>query len=127
MTSGRTLSGERRDRAQRALDALGPTRAEEERLTVQCRRAHHLAAVYDTAAGPVVVTRTGPHAHGSKDFVDTGHHGTARVDLVDLLGVGREADDALPAWCDCGPVELSRSALRSALHAGRRTLRVDLP
>ncbi len=127
MTSGRTLSGERREKARAALDALGAERAAHERLSVQCRRAHHLAEVYDTAAGPVILTRPGPHAHGSKDFVDTGHHAAPRAERADLLRAEPGPGDDLPAWCDCGPVELARGLVWTALGDGRRTLRVDLP
>ena len=54
----------------------------------------------------------GPHAHGSKDRVDTAHHGGTRgADFVDLLAAGPMSDDGLPAWCDCGPWTLSRERL----------------
>lgn len=90
-------------------------------MTVQCRRSHHLAAVFETDVGPVVLTHPGPHAHGSKDFVDTGHHGARQADRLDLLeaeGVG----DGIPAWCACGPVQLSRAELLAGLDAGERRL-----
>ena len=123
MATGRTLTQTRERRARAALDALAD-RAEAERMTVQCHRSHHLAAVYDTAAGPVVRTRSGSHAHGSKDFVDTGHHGARTPDRLDLLEAGRSADDVLAAWCDCGPVELSRRDLLRQLGAGERRVLV---
>ncbi len=122
MAAGPTLTHDRQRRAQAALDALGDSRAEAELLMVQCDRSHHVAVVYATGAGPVVLTRPGPHAHGSKDFVDTGHGGRPRVDRLDLLDAGRGADDAIPAWCDCGPVDLSRLALLGRLEAPGRTV-----
>ncbi len=123
MATGPTLTQTRERRARAALDALAD-RAAAERMTVQCHRSHHLAAVYDTAAGPVVRTRPGSHAHGSKDFVDTAHHGSRAPDRLDLLEAGRSADDVLAAWCDCGPVELSRRDLLRRLGAGERRVLV---
>ena len=81
-------------------------------LNVQCRHAHHLAAVYDTPAGLVYRAATGPHAHGSKDFVDTAHDGGGPGHpFTDLLEAGRLVGDELPAWCDCGHWSLSRRDL----------------
>ena len=123
MATGPTHTQTRQHLAERAMAALGDTAAAE-RITVQCARSHHVAAVYTTDAGPVVLTHPGPHAHGSKDFVDTGHHGSRRSDRLDLLDAGRGADDTIPAWCDCGPVDLSRSALRQRLTHPGRTVRL---
>ena len=122
MSQARTDSETRRQAARAALDVLGSHRGDRQRLGVQCPRSHHVAFVYDTEAGPVFWARTGPHAHGSKDFVDTGHHGAERAEYVDLLEAARGADDTLPAWCDCGPQTLSRSALLGTVHAGERML-----
>jgi hypothetical protein len=124
MTHGPTATETRQRAAQAALDALGGAMAENERMSVQCPRSHHVAVVYDTVAGPVVLTHPGPHAHGSKDFVDTGHHATRPANRVDLLTVGRGVGDEVPAWCDCGPIELSRAALLARLRAGDRTMRI---
>ena len=124
MTTRRTLTGTRSRQAQQALDDLGADRAAAERMSVQCPRAHHVAAVYDTDIGPVILTHPGPHAHGSKDFVDTGHHATAHADRLDLLRTGPGVADGIPAWCDCGPVELSRTLLLARLRAGDRTMRI---
>ena len=105
---------------------LGKTRGEHQRLSVQCRHGHHVAAVYDTSAGLVFRALTGPHAHGSKDFVDTAHHGADRgTAYVDLLAPGPMAEDGLPAWCDCGSWTLSRRELIGQVRAGDRT--VHLP
>ncbi|MBI4900602.1 MAG: hypothetical protein HY829_09020 [Actinobacteria bacterium] len=89
-------------------------------MSVQCRRSHHVAAVYDTGIGPVILTHPGPHAHGSKDFIDTGHHAAPRPDRLDLLQAGRGVGDEIPAWCDCGPVQLSRTHLLGRLQAHDR-------
>ena len=120
MHRGATETDQRQRRAQEGLDAWGDRRAEAERMTVQCRRSHHLAAVFETDVGPVVMTHPGPHAHGSKDFADTGHHGARRADRLDLLDAGPGVEDGIPAWCDCGPRELSRSDLLARLDAGER-------
>ncbi len=122
MSQGRTDAETRRQAARAALEVLGAHRAERQRLSVQCPRSHHVAFVYDTDAGLVFWTRTGPHAHGSKDFVDTGHHGTPRAEIVDLLESGPGTGDTLPAWCDCGTHSLSRAELLGRVHAGDRTL-----
>ena len=126
MSSSKTTSQERQDRASRALAALQPQAGEHQRLSVQCRRAHHLAAVYKTGDGLVYEARTGPHSHGSKDFIDTGSRGSRGGErYVDLLVGDAGSEDALPAWCDCGPRTLSRRELLEQVRLGVRTLRVD--
>ncbi len=111
--------------AREALDRLGPDLAEHQRLNVQCPRSHHVAAVFDTPAGLVYRAITGPHAHGSKDFVDTAHHAASRGHPhVDLLTPGPMAEDGLPAWCDCGSWTLSRSHLLGQAREGHRTVRL---
>lgn len=115
----------RRRIATDALAELGAHRSDQQRLAVQCRHSHHVAFVYDTGQGLVYYALTGPHAHGSRDFVDTAHHAAHRgTEHVDLLEAGPMMDDELPAWCDCGPHTLSRRALLDAITARRRTLRV---
>jgi hypothetical protein len=122
MTSRSTISETRQRQAQQALDDLGPARAKSERVSVQCPRAHHIAAVYDTAIGPVILTHPGPHAHGSKDYIDTKHRTARPTERLDLLMTGQGVGDGIPAWCDCGPVELSRTHLLGRLSAGDRTV-----
>ncbi len=122
MSMGPTVTATRQRQAQQALDDLGRAKAESERMSVQCPRAHHIAAVYDTRVGPVILTHPGPHAHGSKDFVDTAHHAARRADRHDLLHAGPGVGDGIPGWCDCGPVELSRTHLLGRLRAGDRTV-----
>lgn len=116
---------ERRAAARTALDVLGGQRAEHLLCMVRCSRSHHVAAVYDTAAGPVYASISGPHAHGHRDFVDTGHHGRrAGTTILDLLdaGTGSAVNDELPAWCECGPRTLSRADLQNALDEHRSSL-----
>jgi hypothetical protein len=55
-------------------------------------------------------------AHGAA------HHGTP---LVDDLDPGPDADDDLPAACECGPRTLSRTGLLTAVERGEHHLRVD--
>jgi hypothetical protein len=125
MTRSKTMTEQRRERATRALADLGAHRSDHQEVGVQCRRAHHLAAIYSTEVGLVYESRTGPHSHGSKDFIDTGRSGSrGGEEYVDLLA-DDQADDALPAWCDCGPRTLSRSELRGVVRAGVRSVRVE--
>lgn len=118
-----TVSEERRRSAEQALGALGSDRAHREVLVLQCSRAHHLVSVYDTEAGDVFVSRTGPHAHGHKDFVDTGHRGApGGQEYIDLLWTADPADDDLVTWCDCGPRVLSRRDVMDHVRLGHRTV-----
>lgn len=118
-------SQDRRRRAGQALADLAGPRSEHQRCSVQCAASHHLAAVYETGAGLVYHSVEGPHSHGSKDRVDTAHHGGPRGrEYVDLLVGDAMSDDGLPAWCDCGPHTLSRAQLLADVAAGRRTVRV---
>ncbi|MFE3986947.1 hypothetical protein ACFYUD_35760 [Nocardia tengchongensis] len=106
---------ERRRLAQHTLDSL-TDRAGHTLTRVRCGCGHHVAAVFDTPAGPVYQAATGARAHGSRDFVDAAHgahgHGTRFADL--LAGDGF-VDDALPASCECGPHTLSRVRLQQAV------------
>ena len=122
--AGPTRSEERHAAAAEALSSLEWHRSSRELLVVQCPRSHHLARVVDTAAGPVVVSRTGPHSHGRKDFPDLGEHGAAGgAEFVDLLPDPLGGDD-IPAWCDCGPRWLSRTWVLEQLRSGERTAHV---
>jgi hypothetical protein len=118
------MSEQRHERATQGLADLGDVLAEHEVLSVQCTHSHHVAAVYDTAAGLVYRTVTGPHAHGRKDRPDVAHHsdqrGTVYADLLD----DPLADEMLPGWCDCGPWSLSRQDLLADVRAGQRTTHV---
>ncbi len=122
---GKTMSQERRERAERALATLGSHRSDHEVLLVECRQGHRVAAVYDTNVGPVYVSRIGPHAHGDMDFPDTGHRlERPGEEFVDALEA-KWKDDGLPAWCDCGNRTLSRNDLAKDIAADRRTVLVD--
>jgi hypothetical protein len=117
-----TSTENRRRLATVALASLGRSRPDHQRLSVQCPHGHHVATVFDTDLGLVVRTLTGPHGHGSKDFLDTAHHAATHGQVyVDVLDPGATADDALPAWCDCGPRSLSRAELRRAVRPGHHT------
>ncbi|GAA5107794.1 hypothetical protein [Haloechinothrix salitolerans] len=110
-------------KAAAALAEYGSHRSDHQRLAVRCQHGHHLAFVYDTPSGLVYWAITGPHAHGSRDFVDTPHHAATRgKEYVDLLEAEPYADDEVPAWCDCGPRSLSRAALARAIADERRTI-----
>ena len=116
-------AGLRQRQATEALDELGTALREHELLSIQCAHGHHLGTVYETAAGLVVRTLTGPHAHGSKDRLDTPHHAAPRgAVLTDLLVTAQGAQDDVPAWCDCGPRLLSRATLTAEVRHGRRTV-----
>lgn len=117
-----TSADHRRRLATEALASLGRARPDHQRLSVQCPHGHHVAAIFETQVGLVVRTLTGPHSHGSKDRVDTPHHGAAHgQEYVDLLDPRSTVDDALPAWCDCGPRTLSRAELRRQVRPGQHT------
>ncbi len=114
----------RQARARDALDALGDERDDRALVRVRCGRSHHVAAVFDTSAGPVFESLIGPHAHGGdRDFVDTAHHGDRKgTRFVDVLDAGRFADDLVPATCECGTHELSRAELQHAVDVNQRTI-----
>lgn len=125
MTENSNLSApEQRRIAEQALDALAqPT--EQVLLQVRCGRGHHVATVFDTSAGAVYRSVVGPHAHGDRDFVDTGHGAHDRgTRYVDLLAAAPIVDDGLPASCECGPHTLSRERLRQAITHDEHTLQL---
>lgn len=114
---------ERQVLARHALDDLGNERDDHALLRVRCGRSHHVAAVFDTPAGPVFESLVGPHAHGDRDFVDTAHHANRHgTRYVDLLEGGRFADDLVPAYCECGMHELSRAEMQRAIKAHQHTI-----
>lgn len=111
--------------AREALDALGDERDDRALVRVRCGRSHHVAAVFGTTAGPVFESLIGPHAHGDRDFVDTAHHGTKKgTRYVDVLDADF-ADDLVPATCECGTHELSRTELLRAIKANQRTIQLN--
>jgi hypothetical protein len=121
----RQLSDARHERATRALAELGDELAGHEVLSVQCRHGHHVAAVYDTATGPVFRSITGPHAHGRKDRPDLAHHGASHGQTFTEVLDDSQAEPMLPGWCDCGAWSLSRVDLLADVRAGTRTTHVD--
>lgn len=126
MEKGFATPAVRRAAARAALEAL-VQHDQSVKLRVQCAENHHVATVYDTDVGLVYVARSGPHSHGSKDFVDVAHHDAAHgVEVVDLLDPGADAmvDDALPATCECGPRTVSRSELLRTVESGQHRLLV---
>lgn len=125
MKTKRASVADRRHTAYAALEELGGGRSESLRLEVLCANSHRVAAVYDTPAGLVYATTTGPHAHGSRDFVATGQRQGGRGrEYTDLLRGDELVDDALPAWCGCGPRTLSRVELTTAVTGHRKHLHV---
>jgi hypothetical protein len=113
--------------ARRAFEALGPTPSDSIVLMVQCDSAHHLATVHRTAAGQVFHSVLHSKSHGSRDFVDTGHHASRTgADWFDLLDVDDPTiDDGLPAGCECGPHTLSRRQLLDQIRAGVKRVIVE--
>ncbi|GGN93805.1 hypothetical protein [Nocardia rhizosphaerihabitans] len=126
MNTEDTASPSERHRvARRAVDELGTERDSHVLLRVRCGRSHHVAAVYDTAAGAVYESVVGPHAHGRRDFVDEPHHrATHGTRYIDLLNGGPLTDDQLPASCECGSFHVSRTEVRRAMDEGKHTLQL---
>lgn len=117
---------ERQLAARRALDDLGPDRDDHTLVRVRCGRSHHVAAVFDTAAGAVYESAIGHHAHGRRDYIDEAHRADRRhIQYVDLLDGDRYTDDLLPAHCECGGHELSRRQLRDAIDTHQRTIHLS--
>lgn len=112
--------------ARHALDTLEPDCDDHALLRVRCGRNHHVATVFDTSAGAVYESWVGPHAHGRRDFIDEPHH-TRRhgTRYVDLLDADRFTDDLVPASCECGQHELSRTGMRRAIRAHQHTIQLQ--
>lgn len=121
MTGHTSISEDRALRALAAWQELDHGGRAQGVLHVQCVHGHHLAVVYETAEGLVVRAPLRGHAHGSRDRVDVEHGAAEPQFVVDFLDAGPGRDDALPAWCDCGPRTLSRAAIAEwvAAHEGR--------
>lgn len=117
----------KREKAARgALKSLGAARGEAVVLHVNCPQSHHLAVVVDTPEGLVYRSTVHGRSHGHADRVDTPHAPHAEREYIDLLlPAGGQADDALPAWCDCGQRLLSRAAVASWISAGERRVVID--
>ena len=121
-------AAERRAAAQAAITALDGPLSVHRKLDVRCRRSHHVAAVYEADGTLVYSATVGPHGHGSRDRVDTGHGASSRgrghTDLLDTSG-DPLCDDGIPASCECGPRTLSRAALLTSLGQDVRHVIVD--
>ena len=121
-------AAERRAAAHAAITALDGPLSVHRKLDVRCRRSHHVAAVYDVDGALVYSATVGPHGHGSRDRVDTGHAATSRgrghTDMLDTAG-DQLSDDGMPASCECGPRVLSRADLLASVGRGERHMIVD--
>lgn len=114
-------------RGMRAADAIArlPHGGRESvRLQVHCANSHHLAKVFDTEDGLAYQSTVHPHAHGDRDRPDDLHRAEEPRHWSDLLD-GDPADDALPAWCDCGHRLLSRAAVQRWIADGERRVVVE--
>lgn len=112
--------------ADRALASLPHGGHDAITLRVQCGKSHHVATVYDTAAGLVYAAPVRARSHGSFDLPDEPHSGHQPRRWLDLLEVPTPAgDDALPAWCDCGHRTLSRAEVRTWVAEGEHRVIVD--
>lgn len=122
MTTTPLPLSEREKVAREALDALGDRRSEAAVLHVNCAHSHHLATVFETARGAVYLATVHGRSHGRRDREDTPHKPHGEALYVDLLApsYGSQADDTMPAWCDCGQRSLSRAALQEWIGAGER-------
>lgn len=114
--------------ARRAYEALGPSPSQNAVLQVSCDRSHHLAAVYDTEAGPVFHSVLHSKAHGRRDYFDVGHHASQLgLDWFDLLDPGPDPAiaDELAAGCECGPYTLSRKLLLQHIADGETHIVIE--
>ncbi len=114
---------EREQRAREAWKALPQGSRSALVLQVQCASGHHIAKVFDTHEGAVVVTTVRSHSHGDRDLPDEPHTPHGAREYVDLLEAGEL--DAIPAWCDCGHRVLSRQELRAWMAARDQRIIVD--
>ncbi|MFQ6328637.1 hypothetical protein ACLMAL_21180 [Nocardia sp. CWNU-33] len=111
--------------AGKAVDDLGSDRDDHILLQVRCGRSHHVATVFDTALGAVYESLVAPHAHGQRDFIDEAHHaGRHGTRYTDILRGDRFSDDLVPANCECGMHELSRTELGHAIDAHRHMIQL---
>ena len=127
MTQRQSIHESRRRVAHDAWAALPHRGRDAIRLQVQCARSHHVATVYDTAAGWVVVAPVRAHSHGSRDRIDQPHGGHPVESWTDLIAPVDDplVDDAVPAWCDCGQRALSRATMLEWMAAGERKVLID--
>ena len=90
-------------------------------VSIRCAAGHHVAAVYDTAYGPVYRSVPRRHSHGDRDLPDTMKRPEWWLDMLD------EGDDdaSLPAWCDCGSRQLDRVTVRLWSHGPEHKVIID--
>lgn len=112
----------RRQAARDAWAALPHGGRDAVRLQVQCARSHHVASVYDTAAGWVFTAPVRGRSHGSRDRIDEPHGSHEVATWIDLIAPMDDphVDDSVPAWCDCGRRTLSRAEMLGWIAAGER-------
>lgn len=112
--------------ASHALEALGGNLSRRQTFTVECRQGHHLATVYETSVGSVVVARNafGPHVPGQPGEYGFPSLPSDEVGFVDLLWAHPSLGDELSAVCECGTQTLSRSQLIAHLDLGRRSVTI---
>lgn len=126
MSTGTSQTSERQSRASEALSEVSASLSQVRALAVQCAHGHHVAGVYRTDSGLVVQAASGRRSHGHRDRVGTPHRGTtARPEWTDFLTPATHVDDSVPAWCDCGPWTLSRSAMAEWVEGGERRVVLD--
>ena len=116
---------ERRSAARTAWEKLPHGGHDRVLVQIQCARGHHVAAVYDSAIGPVYSAPIRSRSHGSRDRVDELHNDRDTSRWFDLVVIDDPRDDELPAWCDCGHRVLSRAAVRKWLAAHESRVVID--
>lgn len=125
----RTTTGSHELRSQQAdqvLAALPHSGRDAIILRVQCAKSHHVATVYATDLGLIYAAPVRARSHGSFDLPDVPHGDHEPTRWLDLLSVAQPtADDALPAWCDCGHRTLSRTEVLSWVAEGEHRVIVD--
>ncbi len=126
MTTTLGFHDERSRRAEQALTEIPHGGRDAITLRVHCAKSHNVATVYDTSVGLVYAAPVRARSHGSFDLPDSPHSGHETKRWLDLLRVNPTvADDAMPAWCDCGQRTLSRADVLKWIEAGEHRVIVD--
>ena len=98
-------------------------------MRIACGANHHVAAVYETGIGLVYRSQIRRHGHGDRDLPDNPRAGSKPKPWFDLLESSEvdldQADDQLPAWCECGPRMLSRASVLRWVAEGERRVIID--
>ena len=115
---------ERSSIAQAAWAALPAGGHDFVRLSITCAHGHHVAQVYATGSGLVYSAPIRARSHGHRDQPDQPHDRDQAHRWFDLLDTV-DADDSMPAWCDCGHRVLSRASMREWLTKGEHHVVVD--